>query len=144
MSLPLQQLAAVGQLILDFLQSLFQVAALLFQCAAMLFQHIDVVLQLRAGAVGRGIIHVDEIQDFRELEAHALAAQRQFQAGTIARMIDAVTAFAGGAHNALIFVEADGARRDAEFPGELGYRPSGGGTLAPLGVRSVCRRRDGF
>src|SRR6478609_7065451 len=117
-----QQHAAFAFLLCNLLQGVFDVAALLFERGAMLFQYAQVLTQLHFG-IARPVIHVDQGQDFGQLQPQPLAAQRQLQARAVARTEDAVAALARRADDPLVFVEADRAGRDVELAGELGDGP---------------------
>ncbi|KAG0765250.1 hypothetical protein G6F22_018056 [Rhizopus arrhizus] len=113
-----QQRAAFAFLLGNLLQGVFDVAALLLQRGAVLFQYAQVLAQLDFG-VPRTVVHVDQGQDFGQLQPQALAAQRQFQARAVARAEDAVTPLARRADDPLVFIEADRAGRDVELAGEF-------------------------
>jgi hypothetical protein len=106
----------------DFLQGIFDVAALLFQGGAMLLQYAQVLAQLDF-RVARPVVHVDQGEDFGQLQAQALAAQGQLQARAVARPEDAVAPLARRADDPLVFVEADRAGRDVELAREFGDGP---------------------
>ena len=63
--------------------------------------------------VAPGLVHVDELADLGQRQPEALAAQRQLQAGAVARRVDAALAVALAARAGPVLVEADRARRDA-------------------------------
>src|SRR5690606_32057377 len=119
----LEKLVAMRELLVDFAQRLFEIATLVFHRGAMPFQQFDVMLQLRIRVVWRRVVYIDEIKNLRQLETHALAPQCQFQASPVTWVIDAVPAFAGRADDTLVFIEADGSWRDAEFARKLGNSP---------------------
>src|SRR5215217_2752273 len=67
-----------------------------------------------------GVVEAEIVGDVAQGEAQALAAQDQDEAGAVAAAEDAGGADAFGRQQALGFVEADGARGDAEFLGKVG------------------------
>ncbi|MOA38303.1 hypothetical protein D3C78_1599730 [compost metagenome] len=83
-----------------------------------MFQYAQILAQLHLG-VARAVVHVDQRQDFRQLQPQALAAQRQLQARAVARAEDAVASLARRADDSLVFVEADRAGRDVELAGKF-------------------------
>src|SRR5690554_5779871 len=111
----LHQFAAMLKLVVNFLQRLFQVAPLLLKRTAVFFQYVDVVLKLGRSIAGRSIVHVDEVENFGELKAHAFAAKGELQPGSVVRVVHPVAAFTAGAHDTLVFVEAYRTRCNAEF-----------------------------
>jgi len=110
----------------DLGQRHFNIDPLLLQSLAMLRQDRQEAVHLRSRVLRR-LVHIDQALDFRQGQPKPLATQGQFEAGTVARRIDALAptrAFALGAEQALIFIKADGARRDIEFAGQLRDRIS--------------------
>jgi hypothetical protein len=101
----------LGQLRLD-------VRPLLLQARLVGFQHRQEALELGA-LVAPGLVHVDQLADFRQREPEPLAAQGELEAGAIARGVDPARAGAPGSEQAVVLVEADRARRDVELARQL-------------------------
>src|SRR5690606_2820987 len=120
-----QQGFAIGLLAADFFQGFVQIAALPFEFFAVAGEHLGILPQLGVGAVAALVVQVDQGDDFSQLQPQPPPAQGELEPRAVARSVDAVAAFARRADDALIFVEADRARRDAEFAGKLGNRPGG-------------------
>src|SRR5215470_2164238 len=73
---------------------------------------------LHAGAVD--LVEVEQLLDLGERKAQALAAQDPRQPRAVAAAVEPSQALAARLDQALVLVEADGARRDRELAGELG------------------------
>ena len=103
----------------DLGQRDLDVLALLFKLAPVLAQHGHEGGELLRG-VGRRVVHVHQLLDFRQAQAQPLAAQRELQARAVALGVDAVAAGAPGREQAHVLVEADGAGGDVELGRQLG------------------------
>ena len=91
-----------------------------------------------------GRVEIEDLADLGEREADAAAAQDQDDAGAVARRIDARLAAPLRRDQALVLIEAQRARGDAEFLGELadGVGAIGDGHFLPfagLGVFAPLR-----
>src|SRR3954469_12355906 len=104
----------LGELRLD-------VGALLQQALAVRLEHLAETLELRP-LVAPGLVHVDQLADLGERESQALAAQRELEARAVAQRVDAPLPCAARREQALVLIEADGAGRDIELPGQLADR----------------------
>src|SRR5438445_9009149 len=107
----------LGELRLD-------VGALLQQALPVRVQDLAEALELRPLVAPR-LVHVDELADLGEGEPEALAAQRELEARTVARRVDAPLARAARREEALVFVKPDGARGDVELARECADRKFG-------------------
>src|SRR6185436_19751367 len=76
----------LGELRLD-------VGALLQQARLVRLEHGEEALELRPLVAPR-LVHVDQLADLRQRQAEALAAQRELEAGAVARRVDAPLAVA--------------------------------------------------
>src|SRR6185503_6136706 len=112
------------------------IGPLLQQACAVLLEHGEEALELRPLVAPR-LVHVDQLADLGQRQAEALAAQRELEAGAVARRVDAALAVAARREQALVLVEADGARRDVELARELADRILGA-------LRRFCRRHGSF
>src|SRR5678815_4465838 len=99
----------------------FDVGALLDQAVLVRFEHGEEALELRP-LVPAGLVHVDQLADLGKRQSEALAAQGQLETGAIARGVDSPLPVAARRDQALVLVEADGARRDLELARELADR----------------------
>ena len=117
---PTQPLPALRLECAELFKLRFDVLALLREQRTMVCQHFEKLLQLRGLVLG-AVVHVDQLTDFRQRQAQPLAAQGEFEPRAVATRIDARTAGATPLRRqqALVFVEADRARRDVEFLREL-------------------------
>src|SRR5690606_14587529 len=122
----------------DFFQGFVQVAPLLFELCAVAGEDFGVVPQLRLAAGATLVVQVDQRDDFGQLQPQAPSAQGELEPRAVARRVDAIAAFARRADDALILVETDRARRDAEFAGKLGNCPGG------LAHGAVVMRNEGW
>ncbi len=110
----------------------FDVLALLLQGLAT-FRHDSQALgQLRGFVLGR-VVHADQVLDFGQGEAQALAAQCHFQAGPVASGKYAFVTFALRREDTLVFPETNRARGDTEFTGKIGNGEDDG-RLVHLGI----------
>jgi hypothetical protein len=131
-----QHLVVVGgagqQVGADLGQALFEAGAGFAQfdqgavdVLALLLQRVGALAELlqRPGHLGRAVVvlvvEVQQFADFRQRQAHALAAQDQLQADAVLVGIDAVEAFAGRRQQALVLVEAQRAGRGFELVAQL-------------------------
>ncbi len=68
------------------------------------------------------IVEVEHLAHFLKREANRLAGQHVGQPRAVASGIEPLLAAPGGVEQSLLLVEAQRARRDGEFPGEVaGY-----------------------
>ena len=118
-----------------------QVGELLLELLAVRRQHDEKLFQLRL-RVARRLVHVDEFLHLGEGQAEPLAAQRELQAGAVARGVDAVAAAALRRDQAAVFVEADRPRGEVELARELADR-EGGACTRWRGARRVSDSRFG-
>ena len=73
---------------------------------------------LNAGAVD--LVEVEQLADLGQREAQPLAAQDPAEPRAVAGAVQPGQALAARLDQALVLVEADGARRDRELAGEFG------------------------
>src|SRR5437763_8793730 len=104
----------LGELRLD-------VGALLQEALAVALEHLAEALELRP-LVAAGLVHVDQLADLGERQPESLAAQRELEPRAITQRVDAPLALAPRREQALVFVEADGARGDVELFRQLADR----------------------
>src|SRR5205807_8255660 len=104
----------LGELRLD-------VGALLQQALPVSVQHLAEALELRPLVAPR-LVHVDQLADLGEGEPEGLAAQRELEARTVARRVDAPLARAARREEGLVFVKPDGARGDVERARDFAHR----------------------
>src|SRR5262249_28887305 len=93
--------------------------------------------------VFRRFIHVDQLAYLRQRQAEALAAQRELQARTVARRIDAAQAAGPDARwrkNPLVLIKPDGTRGDVELARELGDAVAAGAFGCGSAVRCCGNR----
>jgi len=119
----------------DFAKHHFDVLKLLSQRGATLAKHIEEAVKLRLGVAGAAV-HVENLLDFGQREAETLAAQLELQARSVCPGIHPGASGAVRGQQALIFVKADGARRDVEFARQLGNR------ICAFGVHECCAARN--
>lgn len=107
-------------------QHRFNILALLFKSGTPARHDAQTFEQLRRFILGR-VIHPDQILDLGQRQAEPLAAQGHFQARPVTAGEHALAAFALRREDALIFPEANSARRDAEFAGQVRNGKGAGG-----------------
>src|ERR1700676_233521 len=95
------------------------VLLLLIEHGAALRKHLQEFDQLRPLPLGR-LVKVEQLADLAQRKAEALAAQNQLDAHSLALGVDAPLSRAPRGKQAFTLVEADRARREREFLGELG------------------------
>jgi Tfp pilus assembly PilM family ATPase len=80
----------------------------------------DQVVELAGMALAVLAVKRKDVLDLRQRHAHRLAAQDQAQAHPVAPRVGAAAVDAARSQQALVFVEADRAQRDAVFARQLG------------------------
>ena len=105
-------------------QRILDVDLLALELVQLLLELLARVQRLRHAAVVVRVVEIEDLADLGEAEADAAAAQDQDDAGAIAAGVDASLAAPLGRNQAFIFVEAQRARGDVKFLGELTDRES--------------------
>lgn len=90
----------------DFLKNRLDILTLLFKGTSALFQHFDEPLKLCLVAFG-GVIHINQLADFRERQTEPFAAQCELEPNTITICVYAASAGPLRGQQSLIFVKAD-------------------------------------
>ena len=121
-----QQPLAALLVLADLGQHHADVVLLLLELLAVALQHRHEGLQLRRG-VGLAVVHPYQLQDLRQRQAEALAAQRELEPRAVALRVDAVAAGACRFEQPGVFVKADRARGDVELGGQFGDREAAAG-----------------
>src|SRR5262245_31111766 len=109
---------------LDLGKLRLDVGALLDQVLLVRLEHREEALELRPLVAPR-LVHVDQLADLGQRQTEPLAAQGELEARAVPRRVDAPLAVAARRDQPLVFVEADGARRDLELARELADRVFG-------------------
>lgn len=120
-----QGFAMLALLVYGF-QGFIQITALLLKHQPVFVENGQIMLQLGNRLAG-AVIHIDQAQNFGQLEAQTFSAQGQLQAGPVTGVVDAIAAIASRADDALVLVEPDGTRSYRELLCQFRDGPGGFG-----------------
>ena len=115
----------VGQVLLEPLAGGPQFGNGAFDVLALLLEVDDLFTEFlqRMGVLGHRLVvlavELEDLADFLQGQAHALAAQDQDQPGAVLVGIDPVHPIAGGGQQTLVFIKAQRARRGFKLGAEL-------------------------
>jgi hypothetical protein len=123
----------------DFAQYRFDVFALLLQDGAAFFQDLKEALELGLVITGR-VVHIDQFADLHQRKAEPLAPYRELQPHPVTMAIDPRSAGALRGQQAVILIEANRPRGQAEFARKVGDGISG----VRHAIRSLRKRKVEF
>src|ERR1022692_4891759 len=104
---------------IDLRQHGGNILALLIEHGAARGKDLQEFEQLRALALGR-LIKIEQLADLGKGKSEPLATQDQLDAHPLALGVDAPAPRPARREQSLVLIKADGARRQREFPGEIG------------------------